>query len=206
MSPEDELLERAGRGDPVAREQLLALHRERLRQMIAVRMDRRLLARFDPSDVVQEALADACQKLSAYLDKRPVAFYPWLRALAWNRLVDLHRHHLLAQRRSVLREEDAAPDLPDDSVLELAARLFAPGSTPSGQVLREELCRRVQQALGQLDERDREILVLRYLEKLSLGEIAAVLRITENNVTVRHFRALQKLRKLLAHAIAEEQP
>ena len=46
---EDELILRAGGGDGEAREHLLARHRERLRQMIALRLDRRLAARIDPS-------------------------------------------------------------------------------------------------------------------------------------------------------------
>jgi len=70
------LLARAGGGDAAACQELLARHRERLRQMIAVRMDRRLLVRIDPSDVVQEALADAWGRLPGYLQQRPLPFYP----------------------------------------------------------------------------------------------------------------------------------
>ena len=73
----------AGRGDGAAREQLLGAHRARLRQMIAVRMDRRLVARVDPSDVVQDVLAVATRDLSDYLRTRPMPFYAWLRKLAW---------------------------------------------------------------------------------------------------------------------------
>src|SRR5215831_8756210 len=110
MAPEDSeteaLIERAGRGDPLARQELLVRHQPRLRQMIAVRMDRRLGTRLDPSDVVQEVFADACQRLSDYLQARPLPFYPWLRQLAWERLVKLHQRHIRAQKRSVTREEN----------------------------------------------------------------------------------------------------
>src|SRR5436305_2971842 len=109
----DVLLDRAAAGDGDARRQLLDRHRRRLRRMIAVRLDRRLAARIDPSDVVQEALAAADQKLSAYLRQRPVPFYPWLRQLAWERLIELHRQHIYAQKRSVTREEAQDPALPD---------------------------------------------------------------------------------------------
>ncbi len=57
----EELLNRAGRGEESARQDLLARHRARLRQMVALRIDRRMAARVDPSDVVQDALADAAQ-------------------------------------------------------------------------------------------------------------------------------------------------
>src|SRR5262249_22618301 len=156
----------------------------RLTHMVRVRMDRRLAARVDPSDVVQEALADAAQKLSGYLRQRPVPFYPWLRRLAWEHLVRLHQHHLHPTKRSVLREQ--VPALPDESAMELARRLLGSATSPSRQLLRKELRRRVQDALGQLSERDREVLVLRYLEGLSVKETAAVLASTEGAVKVRH--------------------
>src|SRR5207248_2269319 len=95
----------ASRGDARARQQLLARHQNRLRQMVAYRMDRRLAARIDPSDVVQETLLDAALKLSDYLRDRPLPFYPWLRQLAFDRLVELNRLHLRAKKRSVRREE-----------------------------------------------------------------------------------------------------
>jgi RNA polymerase sigma-70 factor, ECF subfamily len=195
-SETDELIERAGQGDRLAREELLVRHQARLRQMIAVRMDRRLGARLDPSDVVQEVFADACQKLSDYLQKRPLPFYPWLRQLAWERLVKLHQRHIQAQRRSTSREQHALA-LPDESAMALAKRLLASESSPSWKVMREEVRCRVQAALAQLAERDREVLVMRYLEQLSTREIAAVLEITEGAVKTRHLRALERLRRLL---------
>src|SRR5262249_6332621 len=125
----DVLLEQARCGDGPAREQLLTRHRARLLRMVAVRLDRRLATRVDPSDVVQEALAEAALRWQDYLRDRPVPFYPWLRRLAWERLVKLHRRHLHARKRSVLREEDWP--LPDGSAAELAHRLLASASSPS---------------------------------------------------------------------------
>jgi RNA polymerase sigma-70 factor (ECF subfamily) len=200
----EELVDRARAGDREAREQLLGRHRKRLRQMVALRMDRRLLARVDPSDVVQEALTDAAQELSDYLRTRPVPFYPWLRQLAWERLIELHRRHLHSQKRSVRREDVDFLALPDESAVQLAQRLLAPGSSPSERVLRDELRGRVQAALAQLSPRDREVLVLRHLEQLSTKETAAVLGITPGAVKVRHLRALERLRGLLGEDLAEE--
>src|SRR5215469_8447217 len=101
----DELLRRVASGDADALSQLLSKHRQRLRHMIEVRLDRRLRPRIDPSDIVQDALAEAAQKLSDYAQRRPLPFYPWLRRLAWERLLQVHRRHVRAQRRSVRREE-----------------------------------------------------------------------------------------------------
>ncbi len=195
------LLQRASEGDQAAREALLARHRTRLRQMVAFRLDRRLAARVDASDVVQEALAEAAQKLSDYLRRRPLPFYPWLRQLALERLVGLHRLHIRAQKRSVSREEAGALPLTDESTLQLADRLMAKAGTPIGQLLRDELRSRVHAALFRLRPRDREVLVLRHLEQLSIRDIAAVLGIREGAVKTRHLRALKHFRA----AIIEEQ-
>jgi RNA polymerase sigma-70 factor (ECF subfamily) len=200
----EELIERAARGDALARQELLVRHQARLRQMIAVRMDSRLSARLDPSDVVQEVFADACRKLPAYFRERPLPFYPWLRQLAWERLVKLHQRHIKAQKRSTTREQRFDMALSDESAMALANRLMASESSPSRQAMRAELRHRVRVALAQLAERDREVLVMRYLEQLSTREIAAVLGIAEGAVKTRHLRALQRLRGLLGDHAEED--
>jgi RNA polymerase sigma-70 factor (ECF subfamily) len=202
----DELLLRAEHGDTQARQAILVRYREQLKVMVAVHLDRRLAARIDPSDVVQEALLQAAQCLDEYLARRPLPFYPWLRQLAWERLIDLHRKHLHAQRRSVKREQPLAAHLSDESAMQLADRVLARQSTPSDRVVRSELRQRVRSALDQLGERDRAILVLRHLEQLSTKETAAVLGLREGAVKTRHLRALERLRALLETKSAEEQP
>ena len=195
----EELLGQASLGDDAAWQQLLARHRQRLGRMVAARLDRRLTARVDPSDVVQEALADAATNLDAYLRDRPLPFYPWLRAFALDRLMKLHRRHIKSRRRSVTREE--AWSMPDDSAQQLANRLLARSSNPVGRLVREELRDRIRAALAKLAEPDREVLVMRNLEHLSIAEIAAVLGISEGAAKVRHLRALRRLKALL-----EEKP
>jgi RNA polymerase sigma-70 factor (ECF subfamily) len=205
-SDTDQLLEQAKSGDRQARQALLARHRDRLGRMVAVRMDRRLAARADPSDVVQEVLLDAHQQLSDYLRQRPLPFYPWLRQLAWDRLIDLHRRHISAKKRSVVREEQRALPLPDESALDLARRLTGGTSAPSRQALRTEMHSRMFQALAALAERDREILAMRHLEQMSIRDMAAVLGVTEGTVKTRHLRALQRLRGLLGDDFMEDVP
>jgi RNA polymerase sigma-70 factor (ECF subfamily) len=204
-SDTEQLLRQAAAGDGAARQELLERHRPRLERMIALRLDRRLAARLDPSDLVQESLAEAARQLSDYLEHRPLPFYPWLRQIAWNRLVDAHRRHVRARKRSVLREE-REPPLPDESALELAARLFTHGSSPSARLRQKEARHRLRAALAQLSERDREVVVLRYLEDLSVADIAAVLGLTEGAMKMRQLRALERLRKLLGDDLAGETP
>ena len=100
----EDLIRRAGDGENAATEELLTRYRDRLRQMVAVRMDPRVAARLDASDIVQETLVEASRKLPEYLRDEPLPFYPWLRQIAWERLVDLHRRHVQAQKRAVGRQ------------------------------------------------------------------------------------------------------
>jgi RNA polymerase sigma-70 factor (ECF subfamily) len=192
----EHLLERAATGDRAARDELLRRHRGRLARMVAVRFDPRLAARVDPSDVVQEALAEAAVGLDRYLRERPLPFYPWLRRLAQRRLTDLHRRHVQARRRSVTREV-GPPGLPDHSALALAERLFASTPNPSAGLRHRERRDRVRAALAALPEQDREVLVLRILEALPTRETAAVLGISEVAVRSRQVRALDRLKALL---------
>ena len=99
------LLRRAGEGDEAALGQLLESHRQRLRRMVTFRIDPRLSARLDASDVVQEALVEAAEKIVDYCQNRPLPFYPWLRQIAWQRLVHQHEHHLWTAKRSVSQEQ-----------------------------------------------------------------------------------------------------
>src|SRR5262249_39697373 len=151
-----------------ATDRLLERHRPRLRQLIRLRLDRRLAARVDPSDVVQESLVDAAAKLKEYLRTRPMPFYPWLRSLALERMVSLYRWHIRTRKRSVRREERALPLLPDESALELAQRLCTHASSPSQRLAGSEARAKVRDALERLSERDRELLALRHLEQLSI--------------------------------------
>ena len=199
----DALLERAGQGDELARQRLLDRHRSRLVRMIAVRMDVARSSGWIRPTSFRKALADAARELPHHLLARPMAFYPWLRQLAWERLLLLQRHHIEARRRSVDRERSQPMCLPDESALALADCLFAEGTSPSGRLMREELRQWVRDTLDQMSPRDREVLVLRYLEMLSNKEIADVLGITEGAVKVRHLRALERLRSRLDDNDAE---
>jgi RNA polymerase sigma-70 factor, ECF subfamily len=193
----EELIERASQGDSRAVETLLAAHRDRLRRMVAARLDSRVLARVDPSDVVQETMAEAAAALPRYLRDRPIPFLAWLRQFAWQRLVKLHRYHIHAQRRSVTREEDFSPELPDESLLALTRRLAANGTSPSQAMIRDESRRKVRDALAELTSSDREILLMHIIEQMTMAEVAGVLGITEGAAKVRHLRALRRLGALL---------
>lgn len=195
----ESLLRRAAAGDTDACERLFAEHRGRLHRMVSIRMDQRLSARVDSSDVVQDALAEATRQLSDYLRRQPLPFYPWLRNLAWQRLVQLHRQHVQSKKRSVEREQPwAIGELPDESVYQMAEQFSAEDTSPSQRLIRDELLQRVKRAMARLKPDDREILVLRHMEQLSVEESASVLSIPIGTAKARHFRAVQRLRTFLS--------
>ncbi len=180
----------------MAERQLFERHRPQLKRMIAVRMDSRLAVRLDPSDVVQDALTLASQRLAVYLQEQAIPFYPWLRRLAWERLIQLQRHHVQRSKRSVLREQQASM-LSDRSAAQLVEHLVASETSPSGRLLRRERLDEVRQALESLSAEHREVLVLRHLEELSVDQTAAVLGVSAGAVKSRHFRAIAKLHEIL---------
>lgn len=200
----EELLNRSVNGDHDARGEVLLRHRDRLRRMVELRLDRRLAPRLDPSDIVQDVLADADRRLEEYVRERPFPFYAWLRRLALDRLADAHRRHVTAARRSVSREEAAV--LPESSALELVARLAVATAGPSEVARQQELHERVQLALETLSGSDREILVLRHLEQLTAREVAAILGLSEAAVKSRSLRAIQRLRDVLGGDSTEDRP
>lgn len=189
-----ELLALVRQGDEEARAQLLGRYRGQLCRMVMVRMDRRLLSRFDPSDVVQEALTQAAASLSDYLQSPPAPFYLWLRRLTWEHLVRLRKYHLKAQRRSILRESTANADA---STVRLVERLARSDWAPEGRLVHAEMKSRLLRGLKRLSEEDREILVLRFLEHHTPREIAEVTGLSEGAVRTRQTRALARLARLI---------
>ena len=201
----ERLLRLACSGDEAAKNELFDRYRGRLRQMVAARLDGRLNARVDPSDVVQDALRDAARRFDSYFADDPQrGVYLWMRQITWDRLTDLHRKHISTEKRSVARERRWAPSLNDESVLALAKSLVATDTNPEWHAIQAEMSARVREALDGLKENDREILVLRHLEELEVPEIAELLGISPTTVTTRHLRALQRLRKSLGDDFSEQ--
>lgn len=201
------LVRKAVAGDAAAVAELFARHRAQLTRMVAVRLDARLKGRLDPSDIVQDVLVEASQKMATELKNNPIEFYPWLRGLAWDRLCRLHRHHVATHKRSVAREERfAQANVDDESVLRLAECIAASGAGPGTQVMRDELRCKVRDALTLLPPRDREIIVLRFLEQLSTQAAADVLGISLVAAKSRQLRAIAQLQVILGDMSPEDSP
>jgi RNA polymerase sigma-70 factor, ECF subfamily len=194
------LLDRVEGDDPSAEERLWERHREPLRRMIGLRLDRAVGRRVDASDVVQEVMLKASVRLADYLKNPSMPFHLWLRQIAHDHVIDAHRKHRVAGARSVDREASMAPKFADQSSIDLVARLRDPSPTPAAAALRRELEGRFREAIDVLDELDREIILLRHFEQLSNGEAARALGLSEPAAGMRHLRALRKLRAILGEA------
>ncbi|REJ86582.1 MAG: RNA polymerase factor sigma-70 [Planctomycetota bacterium] len=193
-----ELIDGAAAGDEDAANRLLERHRESLRRMIALRLDRAIRGRVDASDVVQDVMLEANRRLAEYLRDPPMPFHLWMRHLAKDRMIDLHRRHH-AQRRDVARDQPLrSRPYSDRSSLDLAGQLKDAELTPAAATIRKELAERFFDAVATLDETDREIILMRHVEHLGNGETAEALGLSPAAAGMRYLRALRRLRAILS--------
>jgi RNA polymerase sigma-70 factor (ECF subfamily) len=127
-----------------------------------------------------------------------VRFYPWLRQIAWERLIELQRMHVKAQCRSVRREQELDAVMSHESADFLAEQLAASNTGPLQKLARKELNERVRQAIERLSPPLREALLVRYLEQLSAKDAADLLGISPATFKQRLLRALRQLREYLS--------
>ena len=194
-----ELRRRIERGDETALMELFACHRERLKRMVKLRLDRRLQGRLDASDVLQEAYLDVARRAREYVASPSIPVFLWLRWITGQRLVTLHRKHFGSKARDVGMEVSLCHgELPQASSVSLAAMLLGRLTSPTRAALRAELQLRVQEALNAMEPIDREILSLRHFEELNNNEAAQVLGISKTAASNRYVRALKRLKEILA--------
>ncbi len=194
----DELIRLAQGGDEQALAILFSHFRARLRQMVALRLDRRLQGRLDPSDVLQEAYLDLSRRLPDYAADPKMPFFLWLRFLTGQKLTDLHRMHLGAKMRDAGQEVSLYRGaLPQASSVSLAAQLLGRLTSASQVAARAETQLKVQETLNLMDAIDREVLTLRHFEQLSNDEAALVLGLSKTAASNRYVRALKRLKEAL---------
>src|SRR5262245_5843925 len=194
-----DLIERLRGGDRHALATLFDRYRDRLRRMVELRLDPRLRARLDASDVVQEAFLDVAGDLDAYLADPRLSPLLWLRLHVGRRLTTLHRQHLGTRMRDAGLEISLYQGaLPEASSAALASMLLGRHTSPTQAAQRAERMLRVQEALNSLDPVDREMLALRHFEQLGRAEAAQVLGISPEAGAKRYFRALKRLKDVLA--------
>jgi RNA polymerase sigma-70 factor, ECF subfamily len=194
-----ELHRRIEQGDEAALLDLFTRHRDRLKRMVKLRLDRRLQGRIDASDVLQEASIDVVRRAREYLASPSMPAFLWLRWITGERLLNLHRRHLGSKVRDAGLEVSLHHGaLPQATSVSLAAMLLGRLTSPTRAAQRAELQLRLQDALNAMDPVDREILTLRHFEDLNNNETAQVLGISKTAASNRYIRALKRLKDALA--------
>jgi RNA polymerase sigma-70 factor (ECF subfamily) len=191
------LEDRARNGDRAALASLYALHQERLKRWVDLRLDPRMRGRVSPSDVVQEIYLAAEQRLGHFHDRPQMSFSVWVRLLAGQTLVDAHRRHFGAGARTVSREVALDGHNLSASAANLAARLSSDLTSPSQAAVRHEAHDLLAAAIEAMDPLDREVLALRHFDELTNDEVAQLLEIPKGTASKRYMRALGRLRSIL---------
>jgi|SRR5579863_5452711 len=191
------LVKRAVEGEVGALAELLAAQQGWLTEFVAGRINRRLAARLDVGDIVQEVLLEAAKKLPDYVVRCPLPFIGWIRNIAIEHLAQVHRKHVAAGRRSVYREVSLAGSNGWSSDDSLAMHPRSPDKTPSSYVGGKELLGEMARLMKELPESDQELLRLRFFEQHPAKDVAVALGTTEHAVHMRQLRALRQLRDLL---------
>ncbi|MEM0926546.1 MAG: sigma-70 family RNA polymerase sigma factor [Planctomycetota bacterium] len=167
-------------------------HSDRLLRFIELRIRREVRQRVDPEDILQDALLTAMKRWEEYCRHRRVAVYVWLRGLVIDRLIDNERKHLHTEARGVNREQERR-QYSESTSLDCAWNFVANTPTPSEDARQNERAAALHHKLQHLPPKDRDILVLRFFEHLSLAEIAETLGVTQNHAKVLQYRALKKI-------------
>lgn len=167
-----------------------------------MKLDRKLRGKLDPSDVVQQTLLEAHQAIESFRGDDTAAQAAWLRQILARNLANAVRD-LTRARRDVRRERALQTDL-DDSASQLEGWLVSEQSSPSQQMEQHERALQVAEALAQLPENQREAVVLRHFQGMSVAQIAEQLDSTAAAAAGLLQRGLKNLRNALEDGAEHE--
>ncbi|TMQ30370.1 MAG: sigma-70 family RNA polymerase sigma factor [Planctomycetota bacterium] len=184
-----------------ARDVELERCREYLRMLARLQLHPRLHGKLDASDVVQQTLLSAHANRDQFRGKTEAELLGWLRQILANHLAGAVRH-FGAGLRDVRREHSLETGL-EESAVRLDGWLAADQSSPSQQLMRQELHLRLAEALAQLPDDQRLAIELHHLKGCTVADVAEQMGRTKNAVVGLLFRGLRKLRQLLHDANAD---
>lgn len=150
----------------------------------------------EPEDVIQEVYAAAWPKLADGSFENLAAFLAWLKTIARNKIIDLHRG-LLAGKNDVCRQVSPQDCGSSTTYLNLAEQAAASSMTPSRGAARQEAVAILVGQIWHLPENYRQVIRWRFVEGLPVSEVARRLDCSEPAVHMLCHRALQKLKELM---------
>lgn len=193
-----DLVNRVMNNDREALAELFLFYRPRLWRIVHFRLHPRLQGRIDADDVLQDAWLKAESRIKYFLSDASRSCFIWFRMIVTQALIELHRRHLGAEKRTANRERSIhAKWNSDDTSSCMTFHLMDSLTSPSSAVMRAEQSRQLDTSIQSLSELDREILALRHFEELTNHEAALVLDLTEQAASARYVRALQRLKRVM---------
>ena len=196
MSPSSQMeawVAAAQKGDRLALAKLLTTCHPQMRSWAASGMDPAVKARCGPDDILQDVYLDIARKIDQFENRGPGSFLSWARGILNHKLVDAQRA-ARAQVRDI-RREVRAEAAPDDSYWNLLDHVYAESGTPSRVVRRDEALRALLSCLAELSEPHCQVIRWRFLEGLSVEQVATRMGKTPAAVVALSKRALEALRK-----------
>jgi RNA polymerase sigma-70 factor (ECF subfamily) len=175
---------------------LLELYRNYLTLLARLEIGRRLQAKVDASDLVQETFLEAHRHFGRFRGTTEAELVSWLRHILAGVVANLLRRYYGTQRRNVRLERELADDLARSSQA-LAGGLAAPQSSPSERAARREQAVLLADALERLPAAYQEVIILSHLEGLSFPEVARRMDRSVDSVKNLWARALARLRRSL---------
>ena len=183
-------------GDVTAGDALLRRYEPWLKLLARVQLESRFHAKFDPADVVQQAMLEAVRALPQFRGGSEGEFIAWLRQILTHALAREIRRYAGTAKRDLAREVALEQELAESSQ-QLGDRLAATGTSPSQRVIKHEQALLLADVLERLPEDFREVIILRNLQDLPHEEVARRMGRSSGAVRMLWVRALARLREEL---------
>jgi RNA polymerase sigma-70 factor, ECF subfamily len=195
----ERLFAAARQGSTAGLGNLLTLYSNYLKVLVAAQLDSRLRTRVSPSDIVQEAFFEAHRDFPQFRGQSSAEFVAWLRRIVVNNILRAVEQHVLTEKRDVRREISLAQveRRLEESTVRLETLLAAEVESPSSGALRREREIQLANALAELPDDYRNIIMLRHIQGLTFEEAAVRMERSSGAVRMLWLRALKRLRELL---------
>lgn len=186
-------------GERALDRETLAVFIEERRAPLLAYIERQLGAalrrKIEPEDILQEVAADALRSVPGCSPASDELF-GWLCQVAERRIIDAHRRYFGARKRDASKEVPLAP-AGQESRAGLIDWLIASMTTPSQAYSRNQREQKLHAALETLPPEHRELLRLRYVERMQTKDIARQLGKTDGAIRVTLTRLLRRLQQML---------
>ena len=176
-------------------DRLVEPHRDYLHRL-SDGLDARLRSKFDPEDVVQETMLRAHKNFHTLREpEEPHVARAWLKTILTHYLIELHEK-FTTDKRNIELERSITADV-DQSAAGMESSLTSGDTTPSRAAMRNERSSRMMNVLSGLPERQREVVVKFYFNRVSIQEIARLMDCTPAAAGGLLQRGLASLREFL---------